>query len=117
MPLLMLYSSMMTNCAELLFFWMFTLDVHLPRSVSQTYSETTEAEGHNFVDVITFSPEFISHNTQQYIVLSSDADIPHNSVLKSDFPEITLPCNAINKTVRDCILQRCILKGRAAMKR
>lgn len=115
----MLYSSMMTNCAELLFFFfgclLWMLD--LLRSVSQAYSETTEAEGHNFVDVITFSPEFISHNTQQYIVLSSDADIPHNSVLKSDFPEITLPCNAINKTVRDCILQRCILKGRAAMKR
>lgn len=84
--------------------------------VSQTYSETTEAEGHNSVDVITFSPEFISHNTQQYIVLSSDADIPHNIVLKSDFPEITLPCKAINKTVRDCLLQRSILKGRAAVK-
>lgn len=39
------------------------------------------------------------------------------TVLKSDFPEITLPCNAINKTLRHCILQRSILKGRAPVKR
>lgn len=37
---------------------------------------------HNSFDVITFCPEFISHNSQPYAVLSSDADIPHKSVEK-----------------------------------
>lgn len=103
--------SKVRNCTEYFYFNMFIC------SVGQMYSETKEAEGHNSVDVITFSPKFISHNTKQYIVLGSDADISHNRVLKSDFPEITLPRNAINKTVRDCILQRGILKKRAPMKR